>query len=436
MNILLVGSGAREHAIAKAIKRSKKPTNIFCFASNNNPGIKELSSNYKIGKITDTKTIADFAKDNNIDFAIIGPEAPLEAGVVDKLKEQNIPSIGPTKKLAQLETSKSFTRNLLRKYNIPGGPKYKYFSDINGVKEFIDSLGGNYVVKADGLMGGKGVKVSGDHLQSIADGIAFCEELIAQDGTFLIEEKLIGQEFSLLSFSDGNNLAHMIAIQDHKRAFVNDTGPNTGGMGSYSDSDHKLPFLTNTDIEQAHKINQATIKAIKDEFNEEYKGIIYGGFMATKNGVNLIEYNARFGDPECMNILSLLESDFVELCLAIIKGNLTQDHARFAKKASVCKYAVPIGYPDNPIKNKIIDVSAVENKELIHYASVDMKENELYETGSRTIAIVSVSDSISDAELIAESEIKKIKGPLFHREDIGTEELIEKRIKMMADLRK
>ena len=304
------------------------------------------------------------------------------------------------------------------------------------MKEFIDSLGGNYVVKADGLMGGKGVKVSGDHLQSIADGIAFCEELIAQDGTFLIEEKLIGQEFSLLSFSDGNNLAHMIAIQDHKRAFVNDTGPNTGGMGSYSDSDHKLPFLTNTDIEQAHKINQATIKAIKDEFNEEYKGIIYGGFMATKNGVNLIEYNARFGDPECMNILSLLESDFVELCLAIIKGNLTQDHARFAKKASVCKYAVPIGYPDNPIKNKIIDVSAVENKELIHYASVDMKENELYETGSRTIAIVSVSDSISDAELIAESEIKKIKGPLFHREDIGTEELIEKRIKMMADLRK
>lgn len=435
MNILLIGSGAREHAIAKAIKKSKYNPNLFCFGTSHNPGIKELSFGYTVGKMTDIDSIINFARSNNIDWAFVGPEAPLEAGVVDRLKELNIPSIGPTQKLAQLETSKSFTRDLLKKYNVPGSPKYKFFSSLDGVREFIELLDNNYAIKADGLMGGKGVKISGDHLQNTEEALSYCDELINNGKNFLIEEKFIGQEFSLMSFSDGKHLAHMPAVQDHKRAFVGDTGPNTGGMGSYSDADHKLPFLTDEDIAQAHEINFETIQALKNEFGEGYKGILYGGFIATKDGIKLIEYNARFGDPESINVLSILESDFIELCQAIMGEALNQYHARFAKKATVCKYAVPEGYPDNPIKNAQIDISDIENKDLLYLAAVDQEITGLVETGSRTVAVVGIADSIQEAEKQAEIQITNIKGPLFHREDIGTCNLIQKKIDMMKDLR-
>ncbi|MCX6780228.1 MAG: phosphoribosylamine--glycine ligase [Candidatus Magasanikbacteria bacterium] len=435
MNILLVGSGAREHTIARAIKKSKHTNNLFCFASSNNPGIKSLCAGYEVGKISEPAAVLNFAQINKIDWAFIGPEAPLEAGVVDILDAVSIPSVGPIKQLAQLETSKSFTRDLLTKYNIPACPGYKFFTSMNGVKEFIESLGGNYVVKADGLMGGKGVKVSGDHLASIDEGISWCQELINSGKTFLIEEKLIGQEFSLMSWCDGEHLAHMPAVQDHTRAFVGDTGPNTGGMGTYSDGDHSLPFLTSADIDQARKINEATAKAIKNKFNENYKGILYGGFMATKDGVKLIEYNARLGDPETMNVLPILESDFIELCQSIIDGNLSQDKAIFSNLATVCKYAVPNGYPDEAVKNELINISAVTDSDHLYLASVDQKTDGLYETGSRTVAFVGIASTIAQAEQIAETEINKITGPLFHREDIGTTELINKRIEMMKELR-
>ncbi|MBI5221460.1 MAG: phosphoribosylamine--glycine ligase, partial [Candidatus Magasanikbacteria bacterium] len=247
MNILLVGSGAREHAIARAIKKSKHENNLFCFASSNNPGIKSLCQGYEVGKISDPTSVVNFAQINKINWTFIGPEAPLEAGVVDALSVAGISSVGPTKKLAQLETSKSFTRDLLTEYKIPACPGYRFFTSMDGVKKFIESLNGNYVVKADGLMGGKGVKVSGDHLASIDEGVAWCQELINSGKTFLIEEKLIGQEFSLMSFCDGEHLAHMPAVQDHKRAFNGDLGPNTGGMGTYSDTNHSLPFLKDLD---------------------------------------------------------------------------------------------------------------------------------------------------------------------------------------------
>lgn len=434
-NTLLIGSAAREHAIARAIKRSGSNPALFCFGSSNNPGIIELAKKYAVGNINDPERVLDFAKNNKIDWAIIGPENPLEAGVSDILWKNNIPCVGPKKAHAQLETSKRFTRDLLTEYNIPGCPKYKYFSSMDGVKEFLTELGDLYVVKADGLMSGKGVKVAGDHLHAHAEAIKYCEELIGVQKTFLIEEKLIGQEFSYISLCDGEHLAHTFAIQDHKRAYVNDEGPNTGGMGTYSDADHSLPFLTDADIKQAQSINRLTANALKNKFNEGYKGILYGGFIAVKDGVKLIEYNARFGDPEAMNIFALLESDFVDACLAVIGGTLTPKHFQFAKKASVCKYAVPEGYPDLPVKNQKIDVSEIKNKETACYAAVDQREDGLYETGPRTIAITGVAETIAEAEQIAESEINKIKGPLFHREDIGTTELVRKRVEMMSRLR-
>ena len=306
---------------------------------------------------------------------------------------------------------------------------------MGGVAEFLNELGENYVVKYDGLAGGKGVKVSGEHLHSHGEALAYCKELVDKNGEFVIEGKFIGEEFSLMSFCDGDTLKHMPAVQDHKRAYEGDTGPNTGGMGTYSDANHSLPFLSDEEISQAHEINIKTARAVNDKFVEGYKGILYGGFMATTNGVKLIEYNARFGDPEAMNVLSLLESDFIEICNGIAGGTLDKMDVQFSKKATVCKYAVPEGYPNNPVKGEPIDISGISNPDGLFYASVDFKGTSLVESGSRTIAVVGIADTISEAEKIAEKEVSSIAGPLFHRTDIGTDDVIQKRIDHMKSLR-
>jgi len=433
--VLVIGSGAREHAIVRALDRSHQEKQIFCLASNMNPGIANYCDELLIGNLNDPGFVTDYAIETGTTLAIIGPEGPLENGVADALWNSGIKTVGPKKSLAQIETSKAFTRDLLKEYHIPGGPLYKRFNSIVGVKEFLNELGDLYVVKFDGLAGGKGVKVSGEHLHSHEEAITYCESLIKNNGEFVIEEKFIGEEFSLMSFCDGTNIKHMPIVQDHKRAYEGDTGPNTGGMGTYSDSDHSLPFLNNSDIIDARAINIATVNALRDKFGEGYKGILYGGFMATSKGVKLIEYNARFGDPEAMNVLSLLESDFIEICKNITIGDLKSTDVSFAKKATVCKYAVPKGYPDKPVKGHPINISNVSNLDLLFYASVDIHDGKLIQAGSRTIAVVGLADSISDAQAIAEKEIVLVDGPLFHRKDIGTDPIIQKRIDHMQSLR-
>jgi len=433
--ILVIGSGAREHAIARALDRSPQDKEIFCLASNMNPGIAELCDEILIGNFNDPDFVVSYAKETDATLAIVGPENPLAAGIADALWDTGVKTVGPKKDLAQLETSKAFARNLLKEYDIPGGPKYQTFDAVGGVTDFLNELGENYVVKYDGLSGGKGVKVAGDHLHSHDEALAYCQKLVDSDGEFVIEEKFVGEEFSLMSFCDGDNLKHMPAVQDHKRAYEGDTGPNTGGMGTYSDANHSLPFLTNNDISQALEINIQTARAIKDKFGVGYKGILYGGFMATASGVRLVEYNARFGDPEAMNVLSLLESDFIDICIGVADGTLDQVDVQFANKATVCKYAVPDGYPDSPVKGEPIDVSKVKNLDGLFFASVDFKGTSLVEAGSRTIAMVGVADTISDAEALAEKEVSSISGPLFHRTDIGTDKIVQKRVDHMNSLR-
>ncbi len=435
MIVLLLGSGAREHAISRALDRSSQNPTISCLASNNNPGIQKISEFFEVGNINDPETVTSFAQQCSADLAIIGPEAPLESGVADALWSAGIPTVGPKKAHAQIETSKGFTRDLLAKYNIPGGPLYRRFDSLGGVTEFLEELGDNYVVKYDGLMGGKGVKVSGDHLHSHDEALEYCKQLVNSGGSFVIEEKLIGEEFSLMSFCDGEHLAHMPSVQDHKRAYEGDKGPNTGGMGSYSDTDHSLPFISAEDIIEAQKINEATAHALRDEFNEGYKGVLYGGFIATAEGVKLIEYNARLGDPEAMNVLPLLESDFVDICSGIVEGNLHQKDISFRNQATVCKYAVPEGYPDSPVKGEPIDVSAITDTSQLYYASVDVKNGQLTEAGSRTVAYVGLADTLDEAEAKAETEISKVTGPLFHRADIGTAQLIQLRINHLKSIR-
>lgn len=432
---LLIGSGAREHAIARAISNSKRPHKLITFGSSRNPGIETLSDSYKVGNINDPAAVSAFAISEKATLAIVGPEAPLEAGVADKLWGLGIPVVGPRQSLAMLETSKQFTRNLMAEYNVPGCPNFRYFSNLFGVAEFLEAMGENYVVKADGLMGGKGVKVSGDHLHSYAEAIKYCTELSDAGSSFVIEEKCIGEEFSLFSFCDGSTLKHMPPIQDHKRAYVNDEGPNTGGMGSYSDADHSLPFINDSDIEQAQEINRLVLEALKKKTGEGYKGILYGGYMATAGDVQVIEFNARFGDPEVMNLLALLETDILDIFEAIGRETLHEIEVTFKPKASVCKYVVPEGYPECPKKGFAVDITHIEKPDQLFLGAVDQKDDQLIATGSRTAAVVGVADTIEAAEQDAERLVNQITGDLFHRPDIGTYGLIAKRINHMKALR-
>ena len=436
MNFLVIGSGAREHIIAE--KLDIVGVKIFSVLTNMNPGLLNMSKkyifvkNYKLSM----RAIVDFALDNSIDCVVIGPEDPLALGLSDLFWKNDIPVVGPLKILAQIETSKGFTRDLLNKYNIDVSPKYKRFDSLNGVRDFMEHLSGDYVVKFDGLMGGKGVKVSGEHLADINEGLKYCKTIINNSGNFVIEEKLFGEEFSLMSFCDGQNLAHMPAIQDHKRAYEGDTGPNTGGMGCYSDSDHSLPFLKDQEIFEAREINEKVSKALFEHTGKNYKGILYGGFMVTHNGVKLIEYNARFGDPEAMNLLTLLDSDFASVCSNIVGGTLKS--VIFRNDASVCKYVVPKGYGSNPSVDTTLEVNeSYRNHSDLYYAAVNVDENGIISTtSSRAAAIVSSGKTISEAEEKCEKGLEYISGNnLFTRHDIAKPDLIQKRITNMETIR-
>lgn len=440
VSVLLVGNGAREHVIAETFGRSARCGSIYSWMQSNNPGIAALSAETRLGNYGDLHGIVQFARTGKVDFAVVGPEDPLNRGVVDALLEAGIPSVGPTKSLARLETSKMFTRNLLEKYGIPGNPPFKTFASMDGIGEFMAEFVDGAVIKPDGLTGGKGVMVEGDHFTGIDQGLSLCHEILKQHGSVLVEEKLEGEEYSLQCFCDGKTVIPMPAVQDHKRRFAGDEGPNTGGMGSYSSSDHSLPFLRPEDIAQGLAITERVADAISRETGSLYKGIMYGGFMVTAGGVRLLEYNARFGDPEAMNVLPLLKTDFVDLCMAIIDGTLSRLQIDFEKKATVCKYVVPRAYglpadhPDGGSRAAKIAIGETAGVN-IYYSSVDQREDGLYMTSSRALGVVGIADDLDSAEKLAEGAIASISGPVDHRSDIGTAELINRRIEHMKKIR-
>jgi phosphoribosylamine--glycine ligase len=285
--VLLIGNGAREHAIAEAIMRSERDPQLYAFMKTSNPGIADLSARVRIGRYDALEQIVSFAKEMKISFAVIGPEDPLSQGVVDVLSEAGIPAVGPRKALARLETSKSFTRNLLSKYGIPGNPRFRNFTSLSGIEPFFEELSG-IVLKPDGLTGGKGVLVQGDHFQTRAEALANCAAILKTSPSVTVEEKLDGEEFSLQCLCDGRTVVATPAVQDHKRRFIDDRGPNTGGMGSYSCPDHLLPFLDVAAVSEGLEITRKVADAIRRETGVAYKGVMYGGFMITASGVKLI----------------------------------------------------------------------------------------------------------------------------------------------------
>lgn len=437
--VLLIGNGAREHVLAETIVRSPQRPELYVYGKAKNPGIFHMAQGYEIGDLSDFDAISTYAKKVHADICIIGPEDPIALGLRDVLAAIGVETIAPLKKLALLEASKSFTRDLLAKYNIPGNPLFRVCVSAGEARLFAEELAKKkyeFVIKADGLMAGKGVKVQGDHFKTIDEGMTFVEECLAGFGKVVIEEKLVGQEFSLMSFADGLHTADMPVVQDHKRAFEGDKGPNTGGMGTYSDSDHMLPFLRTEDVDQARMITKMVQEALWKETGEFYRGIMYGGFIAVADGVRLIEYNMRFGDPEAMNVLPLLQTDFLDICQAMIDRSLDQVNVIFDSKATVCKYVVPNGYPDAPVKGERIEVPHIPENIRMYFGSVDQRDDGLVLCGSRAVAMVGIADTLEQAEQFAEAAARSVSGPVFYRKDIGTKALIKKRVAMMKKLRK
>ena len=440
MRVLVIGGGAREHAICKAVCNSDGK--LYSVMKNLNPGIKRLAKDYFIHNEMDAEKVLEYALKKKIELAIIGPEASEEAGVTNVLEENGIKVASPSKEAAEIETSKEFMRNLMEKYKIKGSVKCRVFSDAEMAREFIEMLDGEVAIKPIGLTGGKGVKVAGDHFNSIEEAVEYAKEVIEKKigghSKVLIEEKVVGEEFTLQAFCDGNAIYPMPAVQDHKRLLPGDKGPNTGGMGSYSHKSGILPFMTPDDYEEAATILQKIVEALKKE-GRKYKGVIYGQFMLTADGVKVIEINARFGDPEAMNVLPLLKTNFLEICMAMVEGNLSNKKISFENKSTVCKYVVPEGYGIKPIAGKEIRVNEEKIKGkggLLFYASVNEKNGKIYTTTSRSLAVVGIAEEIEDAEKICEECLKFVEGEhIFIRHDIGKKELIEKRIRHMEMLR-
>jgi phosphoribosylamine---glycine ligase len=428
MKILVVGGGGREHAIAAALGRNPE-TEICSVMAKRNPGIDSLAKKIHLCRETDVKNVVAFARESGAEYAFIGPEAPLEAGIVDALDAAGIPTIGPTKAAARLETDKAFCREMMDRNQLEGCPLYRVFHSSGDAVRFIESYDGDLVVKPIGLTGGKGVRIMGEQVDR-AGAIAYARSL---NGDVVLEERLLGEEFTLQAFVDGNHLVPMPLVQDHKRAFEDDKGPNTGGMGSYSMPDHMLPFVSKKDYKRALSIMQSVVAAM-DRTGSPYQGILYGQFMNTVQGPKVIEFNARFGDPEAMNVLSLLSSDLSEIVTRICEGSLGSSHVTFKSRATVCKYIVPEGYPDTPHAGDPVTLPA-DPPALLYYANVEKNAaGDLLTLTSRTLAYVGTGETLEEAERNAEQAASGVGGAVRYRRDIGTRTLLDRRIAHMKEL--
>ena len=438
MKVLVVGGGGREHAVVEALHRSQ--AEIYAAMANQNPAIRRRSKEILLGDVTEVERIVSWAKGHGIELAVIGPEAPLERGLTDALEAAVIPTVGPSREAARLETNKEFTRTLMREHRITGSPQFWAFDNLAGFEEFVNDSDFEFVIKPLGLTGGKGVRVWGEHFSTKPEALAYGREILEKNigGTarFLVEEKLVGEEFSLQAFCDGRSLVPMPLAQDHKRAYEGDKGPNTGGMGSYSDADHLLPFVTRDDYERALETMTETVDAMFAR-DTPFKGILYGGFMATRDGPKLLEYNVRFADPESMNVLPILEGDFLDVCVRLTGGNLPSN-VKFSRMATVCKYVVPMGYGSHPKAGeqlKVDEESIRRTGAKLYYASVDERGGHLYTTTSRSLAVVGIASDLGAAESISEEALAFVAGNFYARRDIGKPDVVRWKVERMQKIR-
>ena len=409
MNVLVIGSGGREHAIVEAISRSPKAPKIY--AAPGNAGIAQLAECVAI-KDTEVDKLLEFAKANAIDLTVVGPEAALAAGVVDAFRAAGLKIFGPTKAAAEIEASKDFAKRLMVKYDVPTAA-YETFSDFDAALAYVKKGSLPTVLKYDGLAAGKGVVIA----TTMEEAEATLRDMLLDTrfgkGSVVIEEFLTGEEFSLMCFVAGNKICAMPVAQDHKRAYDNDEGPNTGGMGAYTE----LPFISEEDHAYAmEKIMQRVADAMVAE-GTPFTGVLYGGLMKTPNGIKVIEFNARFGDPETEVVLPRLKSDAIDVFMAVASNE--QPAAEWSEGATLGIVLASKGYPGDYTKGHVIrGVERVESK--VYHMGTAMKDGELVTNGGRVMFVVAEAPTLREAQQKAEADVQRIEcDNLFHRTDIG-----------------
>ena len=415
MNLAVLGSGGREHAICYKLKQSSKIKKLFCIPGN--AGTQKIAKNIKVD-ISNFDKLYQVIKKNKIELVIVGPEQPLVGGIVDYLNKKKVRVFGPDKYASQLEGSKAFMKNLCRKHNIPTA-NFGIFDNFDDASEFIKKNGAPIVVKADGLAAGKGVSIC----TSVEEALKNTKEIL--DGKFksskrvVLEEFIEGEEISYFAIVDKNSYHFFGSAQDHKRVGENDTGPNTGGMGAYSPSTILTKELENK-IKQ--KIIQPTLKAMKD-LGHPYRGFLYAGLMINKDEPYLIEYNIRMGDPECQVIMMRLKTDLLEIIDSIINNKLHNIKIKWSKKNSITIVLCAKGYPLNYLKNseiKNLSKIKLDDSNQIFHAGTYSKNNKIYSNGGRVLNITSCSESLVKARNNSLSNINKINWKDgFFRKDIG-----------------
>lgn len=439
MRVLLIGGGAREHALGEALRTAG--AEVFVAAANLNPGLKALAREFVPSDPARPEAMVELAKRFSVAYAVIGPEASLAAGVGDALRSAEVPVVGPSRAGAQIETSKRFCRDLLARHGIPAAPKVTPVANLDEVEARVREFTVPFVVKPVGLTSGKGVKVQGLDFQTADEGASYAKSWLAAHpdaGGLLLEERLDGEEFSLMAFVTDSGLYPLPVVQDFKRALEGDLGGNTGGMGSYSQRDHLLPFLSPTMHARALDTLRRTVDALHAE-GIPYRGVLYGGFMLTADGPVLLEFNARFGDPEAINVATLYEEgNFAELLHGVATGSVDPNLVRFRLRATAVKYLVPPGYPDAPTAGGIltVDAPAIEATGVhVRYGSVDAAgPSQVRLRTSRAIALVGEASAVHEAGARVEEALKHITGDFRVRHDIASAADLSRRVEHMRRL--
>lgn len=416
MNILILGSGGREHALLWKLAQSPEATKLYAVPGN--PGMAELAE-CVAGSIEDNASVVKLAQEKKIDLVVVGPEVPLTNGVVDALRAAGIKAFGPTKAAAELEGSKSFSKDIMKKYGIPTA-KYEVFTDADAARAYIEKEGAPIVIKANGLAAGKGVIVAEtkeqalDAVHEIMDDAAFGKA----GSRVVIEAFMEGEEASLLAFTDGKTIRPMVSSQDHKRAYDGDKGPNTGGMGTYAPA----PVMTKDMVEQAtEKILKPMIAAMAKE-GRPYQGCLYAGLMITEEGPKVVEFNARFGDPETQVVLPLLKGDLVKIMQACVDGTLDTAAVDWEDGAAVCVVMASGGYPKSYKKGYAIDglKKAESLGTFVFHAGTAKKDGKVVTSGGRVLGVTARGGGIKEATEKAYKGVEAIRfTDEFHRKDIA-----------------
>ena len=421
MKILVVGSGGREHTLVWKLSQSEKVSKIYCAPGN--AGTEILAENVDIAD-TDIEALLEFAKKENIEMTFVGPEAPLVEGIVDKFEKEGLKVFGPSQSAAALEGSKVFSKKLMKDYGIPTA-KYEVFTDPEKAIAYIKKIGAPIVVKAEGLAAGKGVIVA-DTVEEALDAV----KLILVNDKFgeageriVVEEYLEGEEATVLAFVDGNTIKPMVPSQDHKPAYDNDKGPNTGGMGAYAPA----PIVTDKMMETIYQdILIPTVQALKQE-GIEYKGVLYCGLMIKNGQAKVLEYNVRFGDPEAQVVLPLLETDLIDIADAVVTGQLNKLEIKWKNKKALCVIMASGGYPIEYEKGKAITgIEQVnQNQDMIVFqAGTKNIDGKLLTDGGRVLAVTALGDDYKEVINKAYKGVEKIHFDDFHiRNDIGQKAL-------------